>query len=181
MEIKQSSFSNKTSFRFESDGFAYMQKDQSGTRNSYIRYGDVLLNQRFDLEVKSEYLRNVGLLWLILGTVLTVLNGAISIWLYIGGACLLVYRFVSTKYSVVPSTQGNILIICDSAHDQVMSMLSKKLNDHVLTEFGEIDFERSFEEERKKYKTMLERGIIGEPQFNEYLEKMEANKDKFKN
>lgn len=180
MEIAQSSFSNKTSFRFESDGFAYMQKDRSGIRNSYIKYGDVLLNQRFELEEKSEYLRNIGLLWFVLGAVLTIMNGAISFWLYVGAVCLVVYHFVSTKYSVIPSVQGNILIIRDKTHDQVLGILSKKLNEYVLSEFGEINFDRTFEEERKKYKVMLSNGVIGEAQFNEFLEKMEANKTKFK-
>ena len=43
-------------------------------------------------------MRNVGLIWVVLGVVLTIMNfvqgGKISInfWTYVGGACLLFYR-----------------------------------------------------------------------------------------
>jgi hypothetical protein len=157
-----------------------MIKDRSGTRNSYIKYGDMLLNQQFEIEEKSEYFRNVGLIWLVLGAVLSIMGGTINFWLYVGGVCLAIYYFVSTKYTVVPSVQGNVLIIHDENREAVLEALNKKVKEFVIAEFGDINFERTFEEERKKYKSLLDADIIGESQFNAYLEKMESTKEKFK-
>lgn len=181
MEYNQSRFTNKTQIQFQSDGFSYMLKDRSGTRNNYIKYGDVFLNQQFQIQERSEYFRNIGFIWLILGVVLTFLDHSINYWVYIGLICLAIYYYVYTKYTVIPTTQSNIFVIHDQNHDDILNHLTKKVREYFLEEHGEINFDKTFEEERKKYKYLLDAKIIGDSQFNEYLEKMETNKSKFKN
>jgi hypothetical protein len=181
MDFNQSKFSTKTTFSLQGDGFSYSIKDRSGLRSNFIRYADVFLNQKFELEDRNEYYRNVGLIWVALGAFLSYSNFEINFWLYVGAACLAIYYFVSVSYSVIPTTQGNILVIKDETHDEIVKAIQERMRTAILTEVGDINFDRTFEDEKRKYRSLLDNEIIGESQFNEYLETMEKSKEKFKN
>jgi hypothetical protein len=180
MEFTQSRFTDKITLRFERVGFSYFMKDNSGTKTVFIKYTDLNMTQRYEIEHRSAYLRNVGILWVVLGIALSLPIHQINFWLYIGVACLAVYQFMVTKYSVIPSSLGNVLIIKDEQHDAIISELGDRMKKAILFEFGDIDYNRTFEDERKKYKSLLDIGVISETEFNRYLESMEADRTKFR-
>ncbi len=180
MEFKQSQYSTKTSFNFTPQGLSYFCKDRSASRNNFIKYDEFFLNQMFTMTERNEYFRNLGFIWFLLGTVLSVSNYTISIWFYLGIVCLAIYYFVSTKYTVIPTAQANVLVLFDKNHDAIIEALTKEVHQSIMENIGSINFESTFENERKKYLRLLEAGIIGESQFNDYCQAMETDKEKFK-
>jgi hypothetical protein len=180
MEFTQSQYSTKTSFNFTPQGLSYFCKDRSASRNNFIKYDEFFLNQMFTMTERNEYFRNVGYIWLMLGIVLSITSHSVNFWLYLGIICLAIYYFVSTKYTVIPTAQANVLVLADKKHDAIIEILTKRVHQSIMEDIGSISFENSFENERKKYVSLLEAGIIGESQFNDYCQSMETNKEKFK-
>jgi hypothetical protein len=180
MEFTQKKFFEEISFRFESDGFAYHLKDRSSTTDIFVKYDELNFQARYTTTKKNEYFRNVGYIWLILGAVFTFPSMHINFWVYVGAICLVIYYVSEMKFTIIPFDRGSIYLIKDDQHDDIIEELRKRAKNVLISRYGEIDYGRTFEDERKKYKAMLDTQLIGESEFNEFVGEMEKNKTRFK-
>lgn len=181
MEIKQSSWSNHTSFDFKSDGFGYSVKDRSGSRTQFIKFLDLNLSALSEIEEKNSYFRNVGGVWLVIGLFCLAVQsyGGALVWGGLGFICTIVYWVARTKFKVIQSNYGNIYIIVDVKTDEILSTISKGFNKAVMEQVGAINYTETFESEKTKYQNLQRNGIIDESEFNTILREMEESKDKF--
>jgi len=99
MEIVQKSGSNKAVYNFLDDKLKYSIKDSSGKNTFSIDYGSIPYEDFSEIEQKNAWYRNVGILWCLLGLVITSMRFfedgvlSVSMWVSIGFVCLLVYWF----------------------------------------------------------------------------------------
>lgn len=175
--IEQKKFLHKFTFDFRKEGFEYFAKDRSGEKKMFIQYDELDISRIYTLIERNEYFRNVGFLWLVLGAVMFSSGG--RFWLMVGVLCLLIYYGLTTKYFVVPFSRGNIFVVNDQKAQIILDRMKKEYRTIILDLYGQIDLERTFEEEKKKYKTLLDKGIINESEFHSFLEQMEEQREKF--
>jgi hypothetical protein len=113
LEVRQKSNSGDIGFVFDGkapdDGVAV---DACGRSPSFGRTADRTATGRIR---KALVLRNVGLLWLALGTVMTalgVISGQglqLSIWLWLGAACYAAYRFHNVRVAAALAEQARLI------------------------------------------------------------------------
>jgi len=92
MDIRQARFSHSAHFEFGEDELRCTRKDGSGSR-SFPRPYTAIRSGRQTLEVRNDWLRNVGLLWLLPDAGLRAMAWfaeqalRISIRVWVGRAC----------------------------------------------------------------------------------------------
>lgn len=131
MHITQKKFTNQTSFEFLDSALNYSFGDKGGHQTFTVDYAAIDTPPgRFE-ESKVWY-RNFGLLWFVLGCVMT---GSIywdtgqfnpSLWLFLGAGSLVAYHFSRTRYSVFKSEKGEMLVIDDEAHDRIVDEIMSR-------------------------------------------------------
>ena len=72
MHYKQSRLKTKIEFNFEEDELEYSMQDNSNNLNFEIAYGSFPKRSQMFFE-RNEWLRNVGVIWVILGISVTAL------------------------------------------------------------------------------------------------------------
>jgi hypothetical protein len=181
MEFTQKRIFDTCRFTFESQFLRYFLKDRSGSRSFAIPYLDIDPGARYEMQERNEYFRNVGFMWLILATVFVVLRDlpAGLLWGGLGLFCLCIYYFMSTRYIVVPSSQALIYVMNDAQAPDIIDEMLARYKEAVMSEYGQIDYSRTFEEEKRKYRTFLTKGVIDDPRFSEILKEMEEHRDRF--
>jgi hypothetical protein len=81
---------------------------------------------------KALLLRNVGLLWIALGTVMTALSVTsgqglkLSVWLWLGAACYAAYRFHNVRAAATPVEQGHARLIPDAEWQRVLGAIETR-------------------------------------------------------
>ncbi len=81
---------------------------------------------------KALVLRNVGLLWVALGTVMTALSVTsgqglkLSVWLWLGAACYAAYRFHNVRAAAVAPDQGHARLIPDAEWQRVLGEIETR-------------------------------------------------------
>lgn len=81
---------------------------------------------------KALLLRNVGLLWIALGTVMTALGVTsgqglkLSVWLWLGAACYAAYRFHNVRAAAVQADQGHARLIPDAEWQRVLDAIETR-------------------------------------------------------
>jgi hypothetical protein len=89
VEIKQSRHSNRIRYVFGEDEVQYSLQDGSGSRSFSVQYTEISRDRQV-LEERNQWLRNVGLLWLLLGAGVTVASflgegpAKLSFWVCLG-------------------------------------------------------------------------------------------------
>lgn len=140
MDIQQKKFSHSARFEFGEDELRYTQKDGSGSRSFSLPY-TAISRDRQTLEVRNDWLRNVGLLWILLGAGLTAMAWfgdqvlRISPWVWVGLACYAVYRFRSTAFTILPTEKGNLLVIDDKDGPKVLREIEQRRAEHMRREY----------------------------------------------
>ena len=183
MDYKQVHLETRTSFEFRSDGLVYVIKDGTGQRSNFISYDQIFLNQSYPLELTSIAVRNVGFFWFVFGVFMFAIDlqvNLLSFFMFPGLICIGIYYLAPKKYTVVPAIPANVLVLVDKKHDAIIKEIQERIRKSVLDSAGSINYDASYESEKAKYNSLLKNEIITEPQFNEYCETMEKNKDKFK-
>lgn len=116
MEISQKRGSAHTRYVFHDDRVEYSWKDSSGSRSFSVPYVDIS-RDRQTLTERNTWLRNVGYFWTALGLLLLVISlgegeGARGgLWLVLGVGCLAAYYSYPTKYRILSSNRGNLLVL----------------------------------------------------------------------
>ena len=80
---------------------------------------------------KALLLRNVGLLWVALGTVMTALSVTsgqglkLSVWLWLGAACYAAYRFHNVR-AAAPADQAHARLIPDAEWQRILGAIETR-------------------------------------------------------
>ncbi|MDQ3287557.1 MAG: hypothetical protein M3Q42_04725 [Pseudomonadota bacterium] len=181
MEIKQKRHSNRIGFVFGDDELRYSLKDSSGSRSFSVAYIDIS-RDRQTLEERSQWLRNAGLLWLVIGAVLTAAAWfsrqeiVPSIWLIIGAGCYAAYYLRSTRYTIVPSEKGNLLVIDDNAGPRVIEEIETRRAAQLREQY---DYRpvvgESAEQQRNRYRWLHREGAITSEELQQRLQALDVD------
>lgn len=179
MEIKQKKFSNQHTFNFENDYVNFAYKDKSGSGDFDFNYADFPEKSSVSIE-QNEWLRNVGILWCLLGCYRvgsavysgSALSGT-GFWLVVGILCLIWFMVTKVKYSVFRTGAGNVFIIQDGKHEKIISELNKRKKQQLLSWYGEVNLENDKHHEIEKFRWLAKQNIISKAQAEEKIAEVE--------
>jgi len=139
VEVQQRHGATRLRYRFDTDSVEYRVEDSSGSRTFNVAYTE-LSRDRQELLERNEWFRNAGMLWMLIGVVFTALSfggerPAISLWFWIGLLCYLIFRLRTTRYTIIPSDKGNLLVIHNSDHDRIVNELETRRADQFRREY----------------------------------------------
>ena len=186
MEIIQKKRSNKHTFTFEDNHFNFAYEDKSGSGDADMNYADFPQKSSVKIE-QNEWLRNVGYLWCALGVFqlgyAIYSEASISgkgFWIVLGLACIAWAHFSKVKYSIFQAEHGNIYVIQDKKHDEIISELNTRRKKQLLNWYGEVNPENELENEIGKFKWLVEQNIITKEESEQKIAQAELlQKDNF--
>ncbi len=166
MVIKQKKNSNKHTFRLEDDYFNFAYEGKSGSGDFDMNYADFIPKSAIQIE-QNEGLRNVGFLWCLiglfqLGVVVQFAEAELKdgFWL-VSGLIFLVWTYFSkVTYSVFKAEQGNVFVIHDRNHDEIVKELVERRKSQLLNWYGDVNLENDLEQEIEKFKWLVKQGVI---------------------
>src|SRR3546814_17539931 len=78
---------------------------------------------------RKQWVGNVGLLWLLLGAVLTAFScmgdggQRVSVWFWVGAACYAANRYRTTRVTIVPTDKGNLCVIDEADGQRILEQI----------------------------------------------------------
>jgi len=166
MEFVQKKKSNKLTFTLHDEYFNFAYVDNSGAGDIDINYADLPQKSSVQIE-QNEWFRNVGYLWIAIGTFefvraifSSVTIAANGVWLTIGSGSLIWFYFSKVKYTVFRTGRGNILVIQDKKHDKIIAELNKRRKSQLLAWYGDVNPKNSLEQEIQKFNWLVEQKIL---------------------
>jgi hypothetical protein len=179
VEISQKKLSNKIRYVFGEDELDYYLQDSSGSRSFSVAYA-AIGRDRQTLVERNQWLRNVGLLWMVLGVVLTGMSLSgdqglkISFWLWVGLACYAGYHFFSTRYTIIPTDSGNLLVIDDADGQRILAEIASRRAAYMRREYDFMPESESPEQHRGRFKWLHREGVLTEEELNQRLATIDA-------
>lgn len=168
MIVQQKKFGNEHTFDFGENEVNFAFKDRSGSGDVDIDYGAIPEKTSTQIE-RNEWLRNVGLLWLLIGgfqVTFALLNdrplSGTGFWVLVGSICLAAYKWRQVRYTVFNTDQGSLFIIDDARHDQIVEELVSRKRERLLQLYGEIDPSNDAARETEKFRWLHKRGVISD-------------------
>lgn len=179
MEIAQRRNANRIRYVFGEQNLQYQLQDGSGSRSFSVDYTDISRDRQTLVE-RNDWLRNVGLLWLALGVVMTAVEwiggevGVPSFWLFIGAGCYAVYRLRSTPFTILPTSKGNLLVIDNADGARILKEISTRRAAAYRAEYDFFPESDSPEQHRRRFKWLHEEGALSDDELRERLERVDA-------
>ncbi len=169
MEYRQKKGGNRTHFEFESEYLEYELQEKAGTDSFRVAYSALPYRVHEFIE-RNEWLRNVGLLWLLIGILITGwrLSESIlqlSMWIPIGLGCLGWYWFSIVRYSTLQTGEGKIFVIRDAQHDRILEELLARRVDQLKRSYAFVDHDNDPANELRKFQWLLDNRVIDEAEF----------------
>jgi hypothetical protein len=130
-KVSQRWLLNKTEYTFGEDKLAFLIATGSSTQSFNVPYDSINLENVTYFEERNAWLRNVGLLWILLGAIFIIMKlGSGPLWLNLGILCVTLHFCSRTKYSLIPAAECNILVLRDKKHDSIMDALRDYRKNH---------------------------------------------------
>jgi hypothetical protein len=180
MEISQKRGAASTRYVFHDDRVEYAFKDSSVGRTFSVPYTDIS-RDRETLVERKVWFRNVGFFWLVLGILLLVASwstgklGGGVLWTVLGAACVAIYYGYATKYRIIPSDKGNLLIL---DHDDSADRIEGEIVQRRAAQFrGEYDFfpeGDSPQQLRNRFNWLHREGALSDEELQSRLALVEA-------
>ena len=166
MEFIQKKRGVKQTFTLRDDHFNFAYEDKSGSGDIDLNYVDLPQKSSVSIE-QNEWLRNVGLLWIALGVAQIgwaifndlSLSGK-GFWLMVGMACVLWAHFSKTRYSVFRTERGNVLVMQNKQHQQIVETLHARRKAQLLDWYGEVNPDNELENEIRKFQWLVEQDVM---------------------
>jgi len=179
MEFSQKKHSNRVRYVFGDRELDYTIEDGSGSRSFSVAYS-AISRDRQTLEERNQWLRNVGLLWTALGGVMTAVSLTrdsglqVSFWLWVGLACYGAYRLRSTRYTIVPTERGNLLVIDGKEGPAILQQIAERRAAYMRSEYDFMPEEEPPEQLRRRYKWLHAEGALSVEELGERLVAVDA-------
>ena len=184
MEYKQKRFATFAEFTFEDDDLTYRIKDNSGDVEFSIPYANIPWSNRkvFD---RNNWLRNIGLIWCVIGLIqigLAIsgsrpLSGS-GFWLLIGLGCLGFYRFTWSQYTVLDTEEGSIWIIDNDQHDEILNAIETRRKEKLLAWYQGIEFNDDVENEIQTLEWLVKNKVLTRDEGSERINKLKSSETK---
>ena len=166
MEFIQKKRGVKQTFTLRDDHFNFAYEDKSGSGDIDLNYVDFPQKSSVSIE-QNEWLRNVGLLWIALGAAQIgwaifndlSLSGK-GFWLMVGMACVLWAHFSKTRYSVFRTERGNVLVMQNKQHQQIVETLHARRKAQLLDWYGDVNPDNELENEIRKFQWLVEQDVM---------------------
>lgn len=166
MEFIQKKRGVKQTFTLRDDHFNFAYEDKSGSGDIDLNYVDFPQKSSVSIE-QNEWLRNVGLLWIALGVAQigwAILNdlslSGKGFWLMVGMACVLWAHFSKTRYSVFRTERGNVLVMQNKQHQQIVETLHARRKAQLLDWYGDVNPDNELENEIRKFQWLVEQDVM---------------------
>lgn len=166
MEFVQKKRSTRHTFTFHDEFFNFAYKEKSGEGDIDLHYVD--MPEKYSVQIQSnDWLRNVGLLWIVIGVLQigmalysqTSLSGR-GFWLVIGTLCVLWAYYSKVRYSVFQTDKGNVFVMQDKQHDKILEEVKSRKKGQLLSWYGEVNPDNDLENEIHKFKWLAEQQVI---------------------
>ncbi len=177
IQLKQKKFGTTITYNLKNQYFDYSIKDPSGLRTFKVDYENISTDIQ-TLEEKTAWLRNIGLIWFIIGLIQTALiivahqYTRFPLWLFVGLGCLIAYYFYTIKYSIISAGEINLLIIKDKNHDAIMSQIYSEKKRYLRNTYFKINKNNNKETELNKFGWLKENNIISLDEYQKIISKI---------
>lgn len=180
MEISQKRGSASTRYLFHDDRVEYAFNDSSVSRSFSVPY-TAISRDREGLTERNVWFRNVGWFWLGLGLLLLVVSwqegkiGHGALWAVLGAGCLAAYYGYPTRYRILPSEKGNLLILDhDESADRIESELVARRAGQFRSEYDFFPEGESPQQLRNRFTWLHREGALSDDELQERLARVEA-------
>ena len=166
MKFEQRRLSTRTSFEFGDTELTYSVRDRSGERDFVKDYAEIPLGKRrvFD---RNEWLRNVGLLWCLIGIAnigLGLYSNQFSLWsgfwLVIGSGCLAFYAFSKKSFTVIDVDGGPVFILEDKQFPTILAEIETRRKTRLYNLYGALNLENDPDNERGKIEWLVRQKVL---------------------
>jgi hypothetical protein len=153
-------------------GVDYEIKDINGENHFRVLYEQIDPETSRIVE-KNGWLLRFGILWAILGGILTLFSGVetlpVSVVLVLFGAASVFYYFWrKATFSVLRTERGRISIIVDKWHDDILRELNLKRVSILRSKYLQIDHDNSPKSELGKYNWLRRVGAITDVELSQF-------------
>mgnify|MGYP001054292335 CR=1 FL=1 len=181
MKIEQNKQSNQHTFTFGKDTINFAYKDKSGSGDVDIPYGEIQKKSSIRIE-QNLWLRNVGYLWCVLGSIQIgyaliagkPLSGT-GFWFVLGAVCVAWSIFTKVKYTIFQASNGSLYIIQDDkTHDKIIEELMSRRKMQLLEWYDYVDGNKSAESEIAKFKWLYEQEALTKEEVTQRISQVQA-------
>lgn len=179
MEITQKHASNKIRFVFHDDRVDHAWQDSSRSRSFSVPYIEIS-RDRQTLTERQVWFRNAGLIWILIGSVWVVASwsqhqlGPGWFWLLLGALCYGTYRFRVTRFVILPSDKGNLLVIDDEDGKRIINEIETRRAAQFREEYDFFPENDSPEQLRKRFNWLHREGALSDEEFKQRMDKVDA-------
>ncbi|MDP8208636.1 MAG: hypothetical protein P9L92_18380 [Candidatus Electryonea clarkiae] len=180
MEISQRKLTTWTQFEFEDEKLKYTMKDSAGKRTFSVPYTSIS-TEKSELEERSNWFRNVGIFWVLIGVVQIVYRliegGSFggSLWLTLGVICFIIYGFSGTKFTILESEKGGIFVLNNKEHDNIIDTIFSRRKEQLKLMLGDIDFSNDPRKEVRKFQFLHNEKVITDEEYDQIINKLQAS------
>lgn len=179
MEISQKRGSRRTRYVFQEDRLEYAWNDSSGSRSFSVPYTGIS-RDRDTLTERNEWARNAGILWIIIGAGLAAIglaNGTGArggFWLLLGIGCVAWWWFRVSRYTVLPSEKGNLLVIDGPDGQAVLEQIDARRAAQFRAEYDFFPEGETPEQLRSRFRWLHREGALDDETLQQRLAEVEA-------
>lgn len=170
----------ETWFDFGDKELTYRVRDNSGDVEFDIEYSSIPAKRRSFFE-RNNWLRNVGLIWVVLGLLQIglAITGERSLsgsgfWFAIGLGCLAFYRLTWSEYTIFDTDEGSIWILKNKLHNEIESKIDEERKRHLLAWYHGIDFSHDPEREIQTIESLRKRDALESSEAEKRIAELRA-------
>lgn len=178
MEVIQKKGKNKHTFSLGQEQFQYAYEDASGKGDVEVYYGDLPLKRSEQIE-QNDWLRNVGVLWIVLGLFQSGYGSFTRgvfyfdpMWVFIGAGCLTWALMTKVTYTVFKAEGANIFIIKDKHHDALIEELMARRKAQLAHWYADINPENELCNEINKFKWLVKQEVLTEEESKQKIKEV---------
>ena len=172
--LEQKRFANRTRFEFGEQSFVYSLHTENSSRSLSIEYAD-LSAERQTLTERNGWWRNLGLVWMLLGVVFSVLNYvdqqslSVSVWLWVGMVCYGVYWLRTVRYLIIPAERQNVFIIQDNKAEAIVAELERRRVAQLKQRYDYVSMHEHPEQQRNRIEWLRRNNVLDEHEASSRL------------
>lgn len=181
MEISQKRGTASTRYVFHDDRLEYAFKDSSVSRSFSVPYTDIS-RDRQGLTERNVWFRNAGYFWLGLGLLLLAISwregefGHGALWAVLGAGCLAAYYGYPTRYRIIPSDKGNLLILDhDASADRIESEIVERRAAQFRSEYDFFPEGDGPQQLRNRFTWLHREGALSDEELQSRLARVESS------
>lgn len=130
MEISQKRGAHSTRYVFHDACVDYAWKDSTGSRSLSVPYAEISRDRQPPTE-RQAWFRNAGFLWMLVGAALIAAGGTAGLergafWFVIGAVCYAVFHFNVTRYVILPTDKGNLLVLDSGSGKRIVNEIGQR-------------------------------------------------------